>query len=144
MLCPGGAALHSYLTKQKAMFADAEELAKSLARIFDSNLRMTDWPDVNCEMKQCHVAEQYKVKMDLLQNVLRSSASTVASEMALDPLRAVIASISPEVDALRRERDVKLTDYDSYRRRLKEKETKKEQLDVSNATSFYVCVVWTS
>lgn len=129
------------------MFADAEELSKSLARIFDSNLRMTDWPDVNCELKQCHVAEQYKTKMDLLQNVLRSSASTVASEMALDPLRAVIASVNPEVQALTREREVKVTDYDSYRRRLKEKETKKEQLDVSasattSASTYTLYRIW--
>jgi len=123
-----GAALHSYLMKQKAMFSDAEELAKSLARIFDSNLRMSDWPDVDCEMKQCHVAEQYNEKMDLIQNILRSSASTVCSEHALDPLRAAIARMNPEIDALCKERDIKLTDYDSYRRRLKEKETKKEQL----------------
>ena len=65
------------------MFADAEELAKSLSRVFDTNLRMTDWPDVDCEMKQCHVADQYKEKMELLQNVLRSSASTVCSEHGL-------------------------------------------------------------
>lgn len=122
--------MHSYLTKQKAMFSDGEELAKSLARIFDDNLRMTDWPDVDCEMKQCHVADNYKAKMELLQNVLRSSASTVCSEQALDPLRACIARIVPEVEALKSEREVKVTDYDSYRRRLKEKETKKEQLEV--------------
>lgn len=128
----GGAALHSYLTKQKAMFADAEELAKSLSRVFDTNLRMTDWPDVDCEMKQCHVADQYKEKMELLQNVLRSSASTVCSEHGLDPLRACIAKVSPEVESLKAERNIKLTDYDSYKRRLKEKETKKEQLDVSD------------
>lgn len=121
--------------KQKAMFADAEELAKSLGRIFDDNLRMTDWPDVDCEMKQCHVADQYKAKMDLLQNVLRSSASTVCSEQALDPLRACIAKITPEIEALKVERNIKVTDYDSYRRRLKEKETKKEQLDVRSCTN---------
>ena len=118
------------------MFSDAEELAKSLARIFDANLRMTDWPDVDCEMKQCHVAEQYNAKVDLIQNILRSSASTVCSEHALDPLRAAIARMNPEIDALCKERDIKLTDYDSYRRRLKEKEQKKEQLAVS---SLFLC-----
>jgi hypothetical protein len=117
--------------KQKQMFSDGEELATSLARIFDRNLKMTDWPDVDCELKQCHVADNYKEKMEVLQNVIRSSASTVCSEHALDPLRACIARVVPEVEQLKSEREVKLTDYDSYRRRLKEKETKKEQLDVS-------------
>jgi len=126
-----GAALHSYLMKQKSMFSDAEELAKSLDRIFDDNLRMTDWPDVDCEMKQCHVAPDYKSKMDVLANVLRSSVSTVSSEHALDPLRACIAKVSPEIEALKAERNIKLTDYDSYRRRLKEKEAKKEQLEAA-------------
>lgn len=126
-----GAALHSYLMKQKQMFSDGEELAKSLARIFDHNLKLTDWPDVDCELKQCHVADQYKEKMEVLQNVIRSSASTVCSEHALDPLRACIARVVPEVEALKVEREVKVTDYDSYRRRLKEKETKKEQLDAA-------------
>lgn len=125
----GGAALHSYLTKQKALFADGEELSKSLARVFDDNLRMTDWPDVDCELKQCHVAEQYKIKMDLIQNVLRSSSSTVCSEHALDPLRAAIAKVVPEIHALKSERAIKVTDYDSYRRRLNEKETKKQNLE---------------
>jgi hypothetical protein len=117
--------------KQKQMFSDGEELATSLARIFDRNLKMTDWPDVDCELKQCHVADNYREKMEVLQNVIRSSASTVCSEHALDPLRACIARVVPEVEQLKSEREVKLTDYDSYRRRLKEKETKKEQLDVS-------------
>jgi hypothetical protein len=126
--------------KQKQMFSDGEELATSLARIFDRNLKMTDWPDVDCELKQCHVADNYKEKMEVLQNVIRSSASTVCSEHALDPLRACIARVVPEVEQLKSEREVKLTDYDSYRRRLKEKETKKEQLDVSFRLGISCCV----
>jgi len=123
--------LHSYLTKQKALFADGEELSKSLARVFDENLRMTDWPDVDCELKQCHAAEQYKIRMDLIQNVLRSSASTVTSEHALDPLKAAISTVTPEVHALKAERAIKVTDYDSYRRRLAEKEAKKQSLEAA-------------
>lgn len=126
-----GAALHSYLTKQKALFADGEELSKSLARVFDENLRMTDWPDVDCELKQCHAAEQYKIRMDLIQNVLRSSASTVTSEHALDPLKAAISTFTPEIHALKAERAIKVTDYDSYRRRLAEKEAKKQNLEAA-------------
>lgn len=126
-----GAALHSYLTKQKALFADGEELSKSLARVFDENLRMTDWPDVDCELKQCHAAEQYKIRMDLIQNVLRSSASTVTSEHALDPLKAAISTVTPEIHALKAERAIKVTDYDSYRRRLAEKEAKKQSLEAA-------------
>lgn len=123
--------MHSYLTKQKAMFSDAEELSKSLARIFDKNLTMSDWPDVDCELKQCHAADNYNKKMELIQNVLRSSASTVCSEQALDPLRTAIATFHPEIEALKKERELKVTDYDSFRRRLKEKEAKREQIEVS-------------
>jgi hypothetical protein len=121
------------------MMTDAEELSKSLARIFDANLRMTNWPDVDCELKQCHVADQYKAKMDLIQNILRSSTSTVCSEHALDPLRAAIGKLQPEIDALTKERAIKVTDYDSYRRRLKEKEQKKEQLDVRTVSTPLNC-----
>lgn len=125
------------------MLSDGEELARSLSRIFDDNLKMTDWPDIDCELKQCHVADNYKATMDILQNVIRSSASTVCSEQALDPLRAHIARVVPEIEALKAEREVKVTDYDSYRRRLKEKEAKKEQMDVRapcRACLLSVCV----
>ncbi len=54
----------------------------------------------------------------------------VCSEQALEPLRAAVTKMSPEVDALCKERETRLKDYDSYRRRLKEKEAKKETLEV--------------
>ncbi|KAJ1418199.1 hypothetical protein B484DRAFT_453752 [Ochromonadaceae sp. CCMP2298] len=126
-----GAALHSYLVHQKSMLADGEELAKSLARVYESNERMTDWPYCESQLLHGHLAEAYREKMDLVQNVLRSSTSTVCAERALDPLRAAVLQLNPEVLALQKERDMKLTDYDSFRRRLKEKEAKKEAIEAA-------------
>lgn len=91
---------------------------------------MSDWPDVECELKQCSQAQLYAEKMALIQNVLRSSTSTVCAEHGMDPLKAFVTRLAPEIEALCKERNTKLTDYDSYRRRLKEKEAKRDSLEV--------------
>mmetsp|Transcript_25609 Transcript_25609/g.42735 ORF Transcript_25609/g.42735 Transcript_25609/m.42735 type:complete len:266 (+) Transcript_25609:99-896(+) len=127
-----GAALHSFLSRQKDMMADGEELARSLTRIYESNADIADWPDCECEMKFLPVAQDYGYKMDLLQNTIRSSASTVCCERALDPLRGAVTQLGPDMEELCKEREIKLTDYDSFRRRLKEKEVKKETLENNN------------
>lgn len=130
-MCLGGAELHSYLTTQKSLFSDAKELATSLAKIYDTNMNMTDWPNVECELKYASVAYGYKDKWTAINDVLRSSTAMVASENALEPLKSAVTKMSPEINALCKERDIRVTDYDSYRRRLKEKEKKKDDLTVS-------------
>lgn len=122
--------MHSFLVNQKTLFSDAKELATSLARIYDTNLEMNDWPNSDCDLKNGAGAALFKDKWNTINEVLRSSTAMVCSEQALEPLRSAVTKMGPEIDALCKERETRLKDYDSYRRRLKEKETKKETLEV--------------
>lgn len=147
--------MHSYLTTQKSLFSDAKELATSLAKIYDNNMNMTDWPGVQCDLKYAGVGYGYKDKWIAINDVLRSSTAMVCSEQALEPLKSAVTKMSPEIEALIKERNIRLTDYgmlcvgyqylqllicvtiDSYRRRLKEKEQKKESYAVSTIDFYY-------
>lgn len=53
----------------------------------------------------------------------------VCSEFALDPLRAAVTKMGPEVEAICKQRNLDVKDFDSYTRRLKGLMVKKEQFD---------------
>lgn len=67
--------------------------------------------------------------MELIEKVYLTSAAYVNLENALDPLRATIAKLNPEVDAMAKERNTIILDLDSYRRRLKAAIEKRETLE---------------
>ena len=94
------------------------------------NKAINDWPNVECRLNHNKEAEKYAQIMSSIHNVVRSSSSTICCELAIDPLRAMVTKVGPEVHAMKKERNTKLTDYDSFRRRLKEKEDKKIALEV--------------
>lgn len=73
---------------------------------------------------------QNKESASYIHNVVRSSAALVSVERGLEPLREAIAALTPEIDALIKERNLQVTDYDSYRRRVKTAREKKESLEV--------------
>ena len=95
------------------------------------NKAINDWSDVTCRLNHTTEAEKYAEIISSIHNVVRSSSSTICCELGIDPLRAMVTKIGPEIITLKKERNIKLTDYDSYRRRLKEKEDKKAALEVS-------------
>jgi len=122
-----GASLSSTLVNQKKMFADSCELAKSLARIYDSNLTMTDWTNVDCHLQQGAAAESYKAAWENIHTVIRSSSAMALSELGLEPLRSAVTRMEPEVNAACKERNTKVIDFDSYRRRVKDLQHTKEK-----------------
>jgi len=126
-----GAALHSYLSNQKVMFTDAKELASSLSRIYQSNTSMTeeDWPNSKCALSCDLQAIDFARQWVKLSDVTRSSSAAVCAEQALDRLRNAVTKMGPEIDAAVKERNIQQKDYDSYKRRLKALETKKETYD---------------
>ena len=127
--------MHSFLTHQKSLFSDAEELSKSLARIFEQSQMCTDWPGVQCNMQFRDQADLYVQRVGAIHNVLRSSVSTVSVEEALDPLKAAVTAVAPEVERTVKERNTQQKDYDSYKRRLKALEAKRDHLVVSLSTN---------
>lgn len=125
-----GASLNSTLVNQKKMFADSCELAKSLARIYESNQNMTDWTNVECHMQQGVAAASYMTAWENIHTVIRSSSAMTLSELGLEPLRSAVTRLEPEITAACKERNTKLTDYDSYRRRVRDLERTKEKQTV--------------
>ena len=160
-----GASLNSSLIHQKKMFADANELANSIGRIYENNVKMTDWTNVSCHLENVDTAEAFKIAWANMHNVVRSSAAMTMSEMSLgtdlfvrmhvnpycnsigltlpmiilytiEPLRAAVTRMQPEIEGKCKSRNLKLIDYDSYRRRLRDLgATKDKQASKENPTA---------
>jgi hypothetical protein len=128
-----GASLNSALVNQKKMFADSCELAKSLARIYENNLTMTDWVNVDCHLQLGSAAQAYTVAWENIHTVVRSSSAMTLSELGLEPLRSAVTKMEPDVSAACKERNTKVIDYDSYRRRVKDLHNTKEKQTVKCA-----------
>ena len=113
------------------MFSDAKELAISLSRIYNSNasLKPNDWPGSSNELQNIVEVENFERKWIHLSDITRSSCAMVCAEQALDQLRAAVTRMGPEIDLSCKDRNTACKDYDSYRRRSKALEAKKESLD---------------
>jgi hypothetical protein len=91
----------------------------------------TDLP----KLLQPDAANSYYGKMYYLHNVFRQSCHQIIQETSLLPMKESISRITPEIEALVKERHIQLVDYDAYRRRgraLKEKETHLEDVGRGN------------
>ena len=66
----------------------------------------------------------------MIHDVIRSSTSMVCAADALEPLRQAVTELAPNIDSEEKQRAILLKDYDSYRRRLKATETKRETMEV--------------
>lgn len=92
-----GASLNSSLVHQKKMFADSAELANSLARIYHNNVTESEWVNTECHLKEYPAAQAYKQCWDKIHNTYRSSSAMVSAELSLEPLRAAVTRMQPEV-----------------------------------------------
>ena len=101
--------MHSFLNHQKKVFDDAEELSLSLRKIFQCNVSLIDWPNVTCHLKHCKESESYADIMRIINTIVRSSSSTILCELGLDPLRKHVLEIGPEINELKKDRNMKLT-----------------------------------
>lgn len=122
------AGINSVMMQQKQMFNDAHELAAALSRIYTSNAD-SEWPGCPSEMTHLNSALAYKECMKTTHDVVRSSAAMVVVERALEPMRAAVTKMAPEVDKSVKEREALVMDYDSYRRRLKDLERKRDDAE---------------
>lgn len=80
-------------------------------------------------------ADQFRDTAKSISKLTRVTAQTVITEKAIDPLHNAVVMNTHEIEKLTKDRNVKVTDYDSYRRRLAEKEAKRVALMVYNAQS---------
>lgn len=127
----GGAGLHTVLSRQKEFFRDLVEIASSVARVNETNSDSEYWRGASNCLTCVEAAELNKESAEYVHNVVRSSCALSMVENALDPLKESIATITPEIDGLVKDRNAQVIDYDSYRRRVKTIREKKEGLEVS-------------
>lgn len=131
----GGAANHSSLNLQKSYFADAVELANSMARVHETYSNEEFWPGARPELCSVPAAVRYRDVMQELNAVYRSSCALTAMEKGIDPLREAISEIGPHIETAAKDRNTQLIDFDSYRRRLKGLREKREYLETQGKTN---------
>jgi len=121
------------LASQKAMFNDCKDLSQVIFRIYQSNSQDTTWPpSQNAYSLGCGgAAEQYKQAWESIHDCVRSSVGNVCMTEAYGPLKDTSAQMSKSVDEEIKTRKACLTDFDSYRRRLKGLQQKRDKNEVS-------------
>jgi hypothetical protein len=129
------------LASQKAMFNDCKDLSQVIFRIYQSNSQDTTWPpSQNAYSLGCGgAAEQYKQAWESIHDCVRSSVGNVCMTEAYDPLKDTSAQMSKSVDEEIKTRKACLTDFDSYRRRLKGLQQKRDKNEVSTVT-YKICI----
>jgi amphiphysin len=129
-----GAGLHTVMIKQKEFFRDLVETASSVHRINETYNDPEYWRGSSNCLTAVQGAESNKESAEYIHNVVRSSCALTVVENALDPLRDAIATITPEIDGLVKDRNAQIIDYDSYRRRVKTIREKKEGMEAQGKT----------
>lgn len=133
--------LTNLVSRQNDLFSHSEVVAKSLENIYYKNNHMTDWPDCECELIYDLQAGNYCDSIKAINKVTRSTANLVLTDKAIEPIRAATTVMKEELDSLIKERQLKVTDYDSYRRRLTEKEAKYAALVVRKHNIIYLTLI---
>ena len=119
--------MSSVLKNQKILFGEAKELATSVSAMYERSAAETDtWPPETMRLKSRDAAAMWRDKWDRIHNITRSSTAIVCCDEALDPIRDTLNTCAPTLEQDNKDRAVLITDYDSFRRRLKGMEAKRE------------------
>lgn len=121
-----GAALTSVLELQKRYFSDATELSRVFDRVYGRNMDPEHWPTGGNALTLGQAAGAYVDAMSYIHETIRSSSAMACNELALEPLKASILRMAPAIEASCERREAAVKDFDSYRRRLKGLETKRD------------------
>ena len=114
-----GACLSETLTMQKTSFSELRQLASVMARVYVRNEEISDWPDCENKMQELPGAIAFSEVSDYVHNSIRSSAGMCVVETTLEPLRAAVTKMCPEIADIIKVRDEALKDFDAHRRRVK-------------------------
>jgi hypothetical protein len=112
------------------MFNDCKDLAQVTQRVYQANSLDTSWPETNYKLICINASESYKKSWDMLNDVIRASATNVCVERAQDPLKESSIQLSKSIDDEIKTRRTLLKDFDSYRRRLKALHQKRDSAEV--------------
>ena len=114
------------LADQKQFFADATELSRVLNKLYTQNMNPEYWPNTSCAFTQSTAASAYVEAMTMIHEVFRSSTAMTTNEVALEPLKAAVVRMAPEIEASCKQRATVVKDFDSYRRRLQKTEQERD------------------
>ena len=124
---------HDTANHQKANLEHANDLSKLMFKIyseqFDSEAT-SKWPESNCALKNSALSRKYSDCCTSANTVIGASCAATLREVGLEPFRAAASSMGPAVEETCKLRAKMVTDFDSYRRRLKSLESKKLATEV--------------
>ena len=65
------------------MYADGAALAKSLAIIYQDNVKIVGWANVECRLEHQAACETYAATWEIIHSVVRCSSMMTLSELIL-------------------------------------------------------------
>jgi hypothetical protein len=119
-----GACMSEMLRSQKVCFNEVRNLATCLAKVYVRNEDIDDWPDCENKMGELAGAIAFSEETDYIHNTIRSSSGMATVETTLEPLRAAVTKMCPEVSGILALRTEAMADLDAHRRRLRTLEEK--------------------
>lgn len=118
------------ISSQKISFSDSKDLSNVLQRIYQSNQVDSAWPEDSKQLKYGDAAEAYKKSWDNINDVIRSSAVSICVDDTLEPIKDSALKLSKTIEEEVKSRRIRLKDFDSYRRRLKGHQQKRDTAEV--------------
>jgi len=119
-----GACMSEMMRSQKVCFNEVRNLATCLAKVYVRNEDIDDWPDCENKMGELAGAIAFSEETDYIHNTIRSSSGMATVETTLEPLRAAVTKMCPEVSGILALRTEAMADLDAHRRRLRTLEEK--------------------
>lgn len=143
----GCKASNDSLEHQKSASEETSEFSKLLSKMYseqlDTEQNGSKWPHSSCALKNSLLSRKYVESCVDAHNIIQASCSTVCREEGLDPYKGAALTMGPAVEETCKLRNKMLTDFDSYRRRLKTLEAKKASTEVIQLL-FFTLILWNS
>ena len=112
------------------MFCDYKDLSHIIQRIYQSNNQEQAWPESSRQLQYMEAAEEYKKSWDSISDIIKSSAVSVCVDDALEPIKDNSSKLQKSIEEECSSRRIRLKDFDSYRRRLKNHQIKRDTAEV--------------
>lgn len=131
-----GSAVVQALNNQALSFGSLATMSELLEKVYLKNTRMSpnDWPGATCDLTNEDGCRELAAHLYYIHNVLRASAQQIVINQGSRPIADNVTSMEDEVETKCKERDTKVKDFDSYRRRLKDLNAKKESVESEGKT----------
>lgn len=120
---------------QKNDLEQANDFSKVMSKIYSEQLDTevtSKWPQSSCALKNPSLSRKYSECCTSAQAIIGASCAAVYREEGLGPFKSAAMSMAPSVEETCKQRIKIVTDFDSYRRRLKALETKKISIEVQH------------